>query len=179
MDSDKAKQLFEEGAIIIVDDMPVGNEFGIDYNWWSTGQKFKGLKMIPAGLHFIFTRATVKQNKADAYVAVNADSGPRCGFFHFFEKREVVWLQWDEKNELLVHKEIDQQDLERIRLNLMDLDQNLGPYPFENLNKWHSLTSYITQQIILKMQPQNVMITSVSQYLPRPYISSRLVKGIG
>ncbi|EDV29117.1 Protein AAR2-like protein [Trichoplax sp. H2] len=178
MDPDKAKSLFEEGAVIIVEDMPVGNEFGIDYNWWNTGQKFQGLKMIPAGLHFIFSRASVTSqtnktnNTLNANIS-NADLGSRCGFFHFFKKREIMWLQWHKRNEILVHKDSSQEDLERIRCNLRDLDQNLGPYPFENHEKWRCLSDHITEEIILKMQPLNIMITSVSQYLPKSYKSSR------
>ncbi len=57
MDSDTARNLFHEGGVLYVADTPVGTEFGIDYNSWNTGERFKGVKMIPPGLHFVFFRS--------------------------------------------------------------------------------------------------------------------------
>ena len=56
MDQGTAKVLFKEGAFLVLLDMPEGSEFGIDYNSWTTGPKFKGVKMIPPGLHYIYYR---------------------------------------------------------------------------------------------------------------------------
>lgn len=56
MDPELAKQLFVEGATLIFLDVPVETEFGIDLKSWETGEKFKGVKMIPPGIHFIFYR---------------------------------------------------------------------------------------------------------------------------
>lgn len=56
MDQEVARQLFAEGATLVLLDVPEGTEFGIDYNSWHVGQKFKGVKMIPPGFHFVFYR---------------------------------------------------------------------------------------------------------------------------
>ena len=56
MPNDQAIWLFETGSILVVLDMPVGSEFGIDCNSWETGHKFKGIKMIPPGFHYIHYR---------------------------------------------------------------------------------------------------------------------------
>ena len=56
MDQGNAQKLFEQGAVFILHDFPEGSEFGIDYMSWDTGPNFKGLKMIPAGVHFIYFR---------------------------------------------------------------------------------------------------------------------------
>jgi len=56
MDPQLAKRLFEKGAIFILLDVPVGTEFGIDYNSWEVGPNFKGVKMIPPGIHFVYYR---------------------------------------------------------------------------------------------------------------------------
>lgn len=56
IDPSVAKRLLEEGAVFIFHDVPVKTEFGIDLYSWNTGEKFKGLKMIPPGLHFIYFR---------------------------------------------------------------------------------------------------------------------------
>jgi hypothetical protein len=36
-----------QGAVLVVLDMPVGTEFGVDYNSWNVGPRFRGVKMIP------------------------------------------------------------------------------------------------------------------------------------
>lgn len=59
MNQDLARSLFEEGAALVLLDVPERTEFGIDYNCWTVGPKFKGVKMIPPGFHFIFYRCTV------------------------------------------------------------------------------------------------------------------------
>ncbi len=51
-----AKKLFTEGAALVLLDVPEKTEFGIDYNSWTVGPKFKGVKMIPPGFHFIYYR---------------------------------------------------------------------------------------------------------------------------
>ena len=56
MDPELACRLFEEGAFLVLLDVPEGTEFGIDYNCWNVGPKFKGVKMIPPGFHFVFYR---------------------------------------------------------------------------------------------------------------------------
>lgn len=54
MNQDIANQLFEVGAFILFLDAPPNLEFGIDYNAWTIGPLFKGVKLIPPGLHFIY-----------------------------------------------------------------------------------------------------------------------------
>lgn len=56
MDQSTAKQLFEAGAMLVFLDVPPGTEIGIDMHSWQTGEKFKGIKMIPPGIHFIYFR---------------------------------------------------------------------------------------------------------------------------
>jgi len=41
-------------ATILCLNVPQGTEFGIDKNCWTVGPKFKGIKLIPPGLHFVF-----------------------------------------------------------------------------------------------------------------------------
>ena len=51
-----ARRLFAEGAVLVLVDVPERTEFGIDYNCWTVGPRFRGIKMIPPGFHFIFYR---------------------------------------------------------------------------------------------------------------------------
>jgi A1 cistron-splicing factor AAR2 len=56
MDKNLAKRLLVEGGTLIVLDVPIGTEFGIDIKSWNSGDNFKGIKMIPPGFHFIHYR---------------------------------------------------------------------------------------------------------------------------
>lgn len=58
--------MFREGAILAFLDVPEDTEFGIDYNCWRVGHKFKGVKMIPPGIHFVYYRY-VAQNEFSYY----------------------------------------------------------------------------------------------------------------
>jgi A1 cistron-splicing factor AAR2 len=54
IDQRLARQLLLEGATLVFLDVPRGTEFGIDMKSWNTGDKFRGVKMIPPGLHYIY-----------------------------------------------------------------------------------------------------------------------------
>ena len=56
IDPDTARRLFEVGANLFLLDVPRNTEVGIDLNSWNTGPNFKGIKMIPPGVHFIYWR---------------------------------------------------------------------------------------------------------------------------
>lgn len=56
MEGETASRLFHEGGFLILLEVPRGTEIGIDYNSWNVGPKFKGIKMIPPGLHMIYYR---------------------------------------------------------------------------------------------------------------------------
>ncbi len=42
-----------ESAFIIVPEAPAGLDFGIDCMQYETGPRFKGLSLVPPGLHFL------------------------------------------------------------------------------------------------------------------------------
>ena len=56
LDSDTARSLFEVGANLFMLDIPMNTEIGVDMNSWNTGPNFKGIKMIPPGVHFVYWR---------------------------------------------------------------------------------------------------------------------------
>ncbi|KAG7153612.1 protein AAR2 homolog [Homarus americanus] len=151
MDPDLAQQMFEEGGTLVMLGMPTGTEFGIDLNSWNIGERFKGVKMIPPGLHFIYFSAVSRQG----------DTAPRTGFFHVFQHREVLVRHYDPKDEDLKMEDVDPEEVERIRAGLRDLDRHLGAYPLESWEKWISLTQYIDSGELQRMLPESGRICSV------------------
>lgn len=150
MDPSLAKQLFDRGGFLILLDMPEGSEFGIDYNSWSVGPKFKGVKMIPPGIHFIYFSAVSKEGSA----------APRIGFFHEFKEHEVLVKRYDPQTEDIQMQEIPDEEQNRYRTNLVELDKFLGAYPYENYRVWFSLTNHISKTILDRLVPINGKITS-------------------
>lgn len=59
IDNEQALKLLKNGAVFIFLDVPVGSEFGIDMKVWNTDHKFKGIKMIPPGAHFVYFRSVM------------------------------------------------------------------------------------------------------------------------
>jgi A1 cistron-splicing factor AAR2 len=75
MDPWTAEHVFQHGAICIVEQAPVGMEFGIDLNCWRLADRFKGIKMVPPGFHCIY---------------YGWCSGPRSGMAFYAHSKEVV-----------------------------------------------------------------------------------------
>lgn len=155
MAPDLALHLFEEGAFLIFLDVPKNTEFGIDMYSWNVGPKFKGIKMIPPGIHFVYYSAVSKDGQ----------TAPRTGFFHSFKKKEFVVKRWDDYAEDISDEPIPEDELERLTSDVKHLDQFLGAYPYETWKKWLSLTNSITDSVLERMQPLNKKVCSVSQLI--------------
>lgn len=156
MDQERAQILFREGATMVCLDVPEGTEFGFDYSSWTAGPLFKGVKMIPPGIHFVYYSARNKQ--AD-------EVGPRTGTFINFEQKSVVVRKWNPIAEELTEDGISADDVQHIQDNLKDLDRFLGPYPYEGYKKWVSLSNFITPELLDKLQPPSKRICSVTDFV--------------
>lgn len=151
-----ARQLLEEGGTMVFMEVPPGTEFGIDLNSWNTGERFRGVKMIPPGVHFIYYSATNKEG----------DTAPRTGFFHVFSKQEMVAKKWDKRAEDISEEEISEADKERLHSRLTDLDPFLGVYPYESWRKWISLAGRITESVVASIAPPSRRILSAPELIP-------------
>lgn len=116
MDPEVAKRLHNEGATLIVSDVPEGTEFGIDYFSCNVGPRFKGIKMIPPGLHFIY------------YSAVNrgGQSAPRTGLFLFSKRQDVFVLRWDPSTEDVVEVDVNEEEKDKYRQGINTHFSSLG-----------------------------------------------------
>jgi A1 cistron-splicing factor AAR2 len=140
-----AQWLFTEGALLVFLDLPAGSEFGVDYNSWQVGTQFRGVKMIPPGIHFIY------------YSAVGSDGqvAPRTGFIHDFKQQEVLIKVWDPSTEDVKSDPTTPELQQSIESNKQELDQYLGVYPYDSYKKWVSLTDHITPQLLVHLVPLN------------------------
>ncbi|XP_005109157.1 protein AAR2 homolog [Aplysia californica] len=154
MDAEKAQVLFEHGAMFLLLNFPEGSEFGIDNYSWTVGPNFRGIKMIPPGIHFIF------------YSSVNSDhqAGPRSGFFYNFASKEIVVKKWSVQMEEIQMDEVSEAEMEKFHDNKQEMDKYLGPYPYERYKQWVSLSNHITDTTLRVLQPDCGFIYSVAQF---------------
>ncbi|KAI9012700.1 A1 cistron-splicing factor [Phycomyces nitens] len=149
MDQQTANALFEHGACLLFLDAPPNLEFGIDYHAWTIGPLFKGVKMIPPGLHFIYFSATSKEGL----------QGIRTGFFKYFESKEITVREWNPNTEdLREERELDPDQVERYKQNIRDFDRNMGPYPLDPptyYQRWLTLTNHITPGLVRRILPND------------------------
>lgn len=151
-----AKKLFLEGAVFFFLDVPEGTEFGIDLKSWNTGEKFRGVKMIPPGVHYIFYSS----------VSNTGDIAPRTGFFHVFKKGEILVKKWDLNSEDISETSVSSEQMTSFRENLTTFDQFLGPYPYDIHNKWKNLTVNISENLLQKIMPTTGLIKSALELEP-------------
>ncbi|CAG9765283.1 unnamed protein product [Ceutorhynchus assimilis] len=156
MDQPTAKKLLQEGGILVFLNVPEGTEFGIDLKSWNTGEKFRGVKMIPPGLHYIFYSS----------VGDYGDTAPRNGFFHRFKKGEMIVRKWDQFNECISLESVPETEIVGLKDNIQALDQFLGPYPFTIWDKWKSLTDNISENLVKKLVPISGEVRSALELEP-------------
>jgi A1 cistron-splicing factor AAR2 len=124
------------GSILIVLDVPQGVEFGIDCITYETGHKFKGLSMVPQGLHFLYH---------------GSGMGDRQGFFVIVEANSIVVKSWDSsQEEILPRHNLSDESLASLHKSLRqgDLNANLGPYPYQQYHTWQNITNFITVAVL-------------------------------
>ena len=100
---EQAKKLNSEGSSLLCLDVPPKTLFGIDYMTFEVGTKFKGVKMIPPGIHYIHT-------------ALNKDDG-RMGFFICIKSKQVLVYKWHEVQKFLIPYP-DNEQMKRFQLGM-------------------------------------------------------------
>ncbi|KAI8804742.1 AAR2 protein-domain-containing protein [Cladochytrium replicatum] len=155
------EHLAEFTATLLLPDLPAGTELTVDAITWTTGERFKGLKFIPPGLHLVCYNSPGVQRR---------EAGGRSGFFHDFQAREIVVKLWDAEAEDMYDDSHDPDQVERYRINVNDFIFGLGPYPLtpsDSLNYmgssiagskvtdlyglWTSWTSHITPEVVKRV----------------------------
>ncbi|CAB3404407.1 unnamed protein product [Caenorhabditis bovis] len=140
--------MYEHGAFLLFLDFPEGSEFGIDYKSWKTGEKFRGLKMIPPGVHFVYC---------------SIQSAPRIGFFHTFKSGEILVKKWNKKNEDFEDQLMTDENIREKKNQLKNMDSSLAPYPYENYRSWYALTDFVTEQTVERVKPLKGRITAQAE----------------
>ncbi|XP_020283936.1 protein AAR2 homolog [Pseudomyrmex gracilis] len=143
LDQNVAQGLLTQGATLVLLDVPVGTDVGIDLKSWNTGDNFKGIKMIPPGVHFVHYSAVDKFG----------EMASRVSFFHDFKKCEILVKKWDSKEETVSSEPVPEETVQRLKDNIKELDRYLGPYPYDIWEQWKKLTNRITESVVERCSP--------------------------
>ncbi|KAL8034403.1 hypothetical protein ABFX02_12G026100 [Erythranthe guttata] len=93
MDADAALEFVKHGGSLLLLDVPQYTLIGIDTQMFSSGPNFKGIKMIPPGIHFIYYSASNREGR---------EFSPVVGFFVDASPSQVIVRKWDQEEEHLV-----------------------------------------------------------------------------
>ncbi|XP_028849502.1 protein AAR2 homolog isoform X2 [Denticeps clupeoides] len=98
---------------------------------------------------------------------MGGEIGPKMGLFLALKPRELVLAHWDKKLEDLDFSASEnQEEVERVKSGLKELDPFLGPYPYDTLRKWVSLTDRLTHEVASALQPLSGRICAFSDVVP-------------
>ncbi|KAJ4788642.1 AAR2 family protein [Rhynchospora pubera] len=154
MDSDTALDLVKKGASLLLLDVPQFTLLGIDTQVFSVGPKFKGMKMIPPGCHFIYYSSSNKEGN---------EFSPIVGFFLTLHPSQVVVRRWHQQDEKLIKLSEDEDFRYSEAVERLEFDSQLGPYQLDRYTEWQQLSNFLSQDIIERLEPIGGEITIMAE----------------
>eukprot|EP00939_MAST-03C_sp_MAST-3C-sp1_P004707 g4707.t1 len=150
--ADEALRRTQEWGTLLCMDVPCGVQFGIDMSKrWTTGAKFKGMKMIPVAFKRRTQAATVTNESALHLVTFSGSDGApvSTGVFVRFAMRDIRVWEWDGSSETLeVVPEGDRTCTLRNQVKAMHFDSDLAPYPIDQQMQWRQLISHVDDRVL-------------------------------
>ncbi|RID55389.1 hypothetical protein BRARA_G02654 [Brassica rapa] len=152
MDSEKALELVKHGATLLFLDVPQHTLIGIDTQMFTVGPAFKGIKMIPPGIHFVFYSSSTRDGK---------EFSPTIGFFIDVAPSRVIVRKWNQQDEWLAKVSEEEEERYSQAVKSLEFDKHLGPYDLSQYGAWKHLSNYITKDVIEKFEPVGGEITVI------------------
>lgn len=152
-----------QGAVLILLDVPFGTEVGLDYNVWNIGPKFRGVRTVTPGVHFLFHAVSAGGG--------GRQTGPRSGQFFEVVAGDVIVRRFNPLSEdLEPAPEVEDalresregklgwgtRPIQALTLSiaisgLLEFANGLAPYPFDKgLRSWLSLTTRVSGTLVSK-----------------------------
>ncbi|KAL7131740.1 hypothetical protein ABFS83_12G024500 [Erythranthe nasuta] len=150
MDADAALEFVKHGASLLLLDVPQYTLIGIDTQMFSSGPNYKGIKMIPPGIHFIYYSASNREGR---------EFSPVVGFFVDASPSQVIVRKWDQEEEHLVKLSEEEEARYSDAVKKLEFDKQLGPYTLGQYADWIHLSNYITKDTIERIEPIGGEIT--------------------
>jgi A1 cistron-splicing factor AAR2 len=132
----------EQLGVIVLLDAPAKVQLGVDNTSWIVGAKFKGVRMVPLGVHYVH------------YALADEKYQFKLGFFCVLtHQKRVVVRRWHTHYEDFLPVDEDTQRMYEHAVAVRDLDAYLGPYPVEKWSVWSLVSNYITQDVLDVLDP--------------------------
>jgi A1 cistron-splicing factor AAR2 len=156
-----------QSGVLLLLNCPGFMQFGIDYSSWTIGDKFKGIKLIPDGAHFIY------------YSLKEEEYSFKQGFFIYVGGKNKIHIRtWDNeiKDFVALKNEEDEKSFS-IGINNLDFDAYLGEYPQDQVDNWRDLTKFIDNKILDRLEPINRRYITTSKEYAGGNDSQNSIKG--
>ncbi|XP_069150110.1 uncharacterized protein [Solanum lycopersicum] len=154
MEAEAALELVKHGATLLLLDVPQNTLIGIDTQMFFSGPNFKGVKMIPPGVHFIYYSSSNREGN---------EFSPIVGFFVEASPSEVIVKKWDSKDERFVKLSEEEGERYAQAVKKLEFDRQLGPYALDQYGDWKRLSNFITKSTIGRIEPVGGEITIISE----------------
>lgn len=154
MEPGKALELVKHGSTLLLLDVPQYTLIGVDTQVFSVGPAFKGIKMIPPGVHFIFYSSSNRDGK---------EFSPIIGFFIETSPSEVVVRKWNPQEERLIKVSEEEEERYAQAVQCLEFDRQLGPYSLGEYGDWKRLSNYISKDVIERIEPIGGEISVASE----------------
>ncbi|KYR01101.1 hypothetical protein DLAC_02201 [Tieghemostelium lacteum] len=172
MDNDRARELTLHGGTLLCLDVPEGTQIGFDNKLWTSGPLFKGIKMIPPGIHMFYTMTS---NAFDESSPVNSyflrfvepnpknTPNPENEDEPKLEYGQVILKKWNrELEEFHRDDDISSEELSAYTegVHRFDFDKNLAPYPYDDPSTllWKKLTKHVSPSLLKRILPLSGVI---------------------
>ncbi|KAK9806697.1 hypothetical protein WJX73_009793 [Symbiochloris irregularis] len=144
LDHSAALRLAENGATLLILEVPERSVVLVDHQSYVVGPRFQGVKLLSPGAHFIGYSAVSKHGEVS----------PVTWFFLHLVTRQVVVRRWDTGTELILPL-LDEDEVIRYShgVRRFDFDGSLAPYNLEELQHWKSLSGHISAGLIQRLAP--------------------------
>ncbi|KAH9603570.1 hypothetical protein KSS87_007118 [Heliosperma pusillum] len=148
-----AKKLGSTCTLLFLD-VPQYTLIGIDTQVFSAGPIFKGINIIPPGLHYVFYTASTRDGN---------EFSPVIGFFLHTSPSQVIVRKWDLQQERLLKVPEEEEERYAQAVRCMEFHTQLGPYSLNHYGHWKTLSNYISKHVIHRIEPIGGEITVESE----------------
>ena len=127
------------GALLLLNS-PKNVRLGIDHQSWQIGVKFKGIKAIPPGPHYVH------------YSLEDEHHQHKLSFFLFIKPNSIMCRKWSEEKQQFIKMSEEEEEAYIEGVKNHDFNLNLGLYPIERYDLWKETTNCITEKLINKLE---------------------------
>uniref|UniRef100_A0A383WLT7 AAR2 splicing factor homolog n=1 Tax=Tetradesmus obliquus TaxID=3088 RepID=A0A383WLT7_TETOB len=144
LDPDTARKLASHGATILLLDVPLGMPVGIDQQVFLTGPKFRGIKMLPPGVHFLSYQA----------IAKDGTPAPPVSSLLALQQQQVLVRRWDPATESFAALPDEDEEARYVAgVQRFDFDRELAPYDLNRYSQWVTLSCHISEDVLQELLP--------------------------